>query len=107
MALSELHVKAEAMLRAPALNLTSRRKQRLLRETEQLRKLNCTMTETHTGSQYLLQSIALDKPVVWLSESKPHGMNQQRKVQQKSLLYKGYATEMNRGTTLTMEVRAQ
>lgn len=107
MALSELHVKAEVMLRAPALNLTSRRKQRLLRETEQLRKLNCTMTETHTGSQYLLQSIALDKPAVWLSESKPHGMNQQRKVQQKSLLYKGYATEMNRGTTLTMEVRAQ
>jgi len=24
------------------------------------------MTETHTGSQYLLQSIALDKPAVWL-----------------------------------------
>lgn len=37
------------------------------------------MTETHTGSQYLLQSIALDKPAVWLSKSKPHCKNQPKK----------------------------
>lgn len=62
------------------------------------------MTETQTGSQYLLQSIALDKPAAWLSKSKPHGKNQQKeKIQHKSLLCKGYATEMNRGTTITMK----
>lgn len=33
-------------------------------------KLNCAMTETHTGSQYLLQPIALDKPAVWLVNPK-------------------------------------
>lgn len=28
------------------------------------------MTETHTGSRYLLQPIALDKPAVWLGNPK-------------------------------------
>lgn len=39
------------------------------------------MTDTHTSSQYLLRSIALDKPAVaavWLIKSKPHCKNQQQ-----------------------------
>lgn len=59
------------------------------------------MTETHTGSQYLLQPIALDKPAVWLVNPK-HIIWNNKSVQHKPHLCKTYAVEMNRGTTLVL-----
>lgn len=53
------------------------------------------MTETHTGSRYLLQPIALDKPAVQLGNPKhivwTNQKKKNQKVQHKPQLCKRYA----------------